>query len=85
MAIVSKILTGMIHFYQGAISPYLGNNCRYTPSCSQYTIEAIKEWGPGRGTLMGLKRFSRCHPWGSSGYDPVPDNPKKENKNLKKH
>ncbi|UII26646.1 membrane protein insertion efficiency factor YidD [Fulvivirga maritima] len=66
-----------VRFYQLAISPLLGQNCRHTPTCSQYTIEAIKEWGPFKGTWLGMKRISRCHPWGTSGYDPVPKKEKK--------
>jgi len=61
-----------IRFYQYAISPMLGANCRYSPTCSAYTVEAIQEWGPFKGLWMGLKRFSSCHPWGGHGYDPVP-------------
>jgi uncharacterized protein len=74
------ILVGLVKFYQVAISPYLGNHCRHVPSCSQYTIEAINEWGPLKGTWLGIKRFSRCHPWGTHGYDPIPRKP--ENKKL---
>jgi putative membrane protein insertion efficiency factor len=77
LAFISKILTGLVRIYQVAISPYLGNHCRHIPSCSQYTIDAINEWGPFKGTWMGMKRLSRCHPWGTHGYDPVPENPKK--------
>lgn len=61
-----------VRFYQIAISPLFPPSCRHQPSCSQYMAEAIKEWGVGRGIMMGLKRLSRCHPWGTSGYDPVP-------------
>ena len=61
-----------IRFYQLSISPLLGAHCRHTPTCSQYTLTAIEEWGVWRGTWMGIKRLSRCHPWGTSGYDPVP-------------
>ncbi|WP_189629646.1 MULTISPECIES: membrane protein insertion efficiency factor YidD [Roseivirga] len=61
-----------VKVYQYAISPMLGANCRYSPTCSSYTVQAIKEWGPLRGSWMGLRRFSRCHPWGGHGYDPVP-------------
>ncbi|MGB3588413.1 MAG: membrane protein insertion efficiency factor YidD [Tunicatimonas sp.] len=63
---------GLIRFYQYAISPLLGNNCRHAPSCSQYTLEAIQEWGFLKGSWLGIKRISRCHPWGTHGYDPVP-------------
>ena len=72
------ILIKIIRFYQLAISPYLGQNCRHSPTCSSYMIEAIREWGALRGTWMGLKRLARCHPWGTFGYDPVP---KKEEDN----
>jgi putative membrane protein insertion efficiency factor len=68
----SMIFIGIVRFYQLAISPLLGPHCRHTPTCSHYTIEAIKEWGPLKGSWLGLKRISRCHPWGTSGYDPVP-------------
>ncbi|MBS1556862.1 MAG: membrane protein insertion efficiency factor YidD [Bacteroidetes bacterium] len=67
-----KLFILPIRFYQGAISPYLGAHCRHMPSCSQYTIEAIQEWGVVRGIILGAKRIARCHPWGTSGYDPVP-------------
>lgn len=70
--IIQKFLILLVRFYQLAISPYLGSNCRHAPSCSQYTIEAIKEWGPLKGVWMGAVRISRCHPWGTHGYDPVP-------------
>jgi putative membrane protein insertion efficiency factor len=69
---IEGILIGLIKLYQGAFSPYLGNHCRHVPTCSQYMIEAINEWGPLNGTWLGLKRISRCHPWGTHGYDPVP-------------
>lgn len=72
---LSYILIGLVRFYQGAISPLLGSHCRHTPTCSQYTVEAIREWGPFKGTWLGMKRLSRCHPWGTHGYDPVPKKP----------
>ncbi|MBR9998079.1 MAG: membrane protein insertion efficiency factor YidD [Cyclobacteriaceae bacterium] len=72
---MSSIIIGLVRFYQGAISPLLGSHCRHTPTCSQYTIEAIREWGPFKGTWLGMKRLSRCHPWGTHGYDPVPKKP----------
>lgn len=70
--IFQKALILPIRVYQIAISPYLGSNCRHAPTCSQYTIEAIKEWGPVKGSWLGARRISRCHPWGTHGYDPVP-------------
>jgi putative membrane protein insertion efficiency factor len=67
------LLTRLIRFYQLFISPILGNNCRYLPTCSAYTMEAIKKWGAWRGLWLGIKRLGRCHPWGGDGYDPVPN------------
>lgn len=60
-----------IRLYQKAISPYLPSACRYIPSCSQYSGEAIQQHGVVKGGWMGLKRLARCHPWGGRGYDPV--------------
>ncbi|MEM1407478.1 MAG: membrane protein insertion efficiency factor YidD [Bacteroidota bacterium] len=68
-----------IRIYRLTISPLLGSNCRHTPTCSAYTIEAINEWGL-KGLWMGIKRISRCHPWGTHGYDPVPKKDIKEAK-----
>ena len=67
-----KIYILPIRLYQWLISPLLGSVCRFTPSCSHYTVEAIEEWGIFKGTWLGLKRISRCHPWGGHGYDPIP-------------
>jgi putative membrane protein insertion efficiency factor len=67
-----KLFILPIRFYQLFISPLLGSNCRHTPTCSQYAIEAIREWGVFKGTWLGIRRIARCHPWGTSGYDPVP-------------
>ena len=61
-----------IRFYQLSISPMLPQSCRYTPTCSQYAIEALRKHGALRGGWLALKRILRCHPWGGSGYDPVP-------------
>jgi putative membrane protein insertion efficiency factor len=61
-----------IRIYQWFISPWLGSNCRYEPTCSHYMIESIKEWGVLKGGWFGLKRIGRCHPRGGYGYDPVP-------------
>lgn len=65
-------MIGLVKLYQGVLSPYLPNSCRYTPTCSQYTIEAIQKHGWWKGFKLGLKRISKCHPWGGSGFDPVP-------------
>jgi len=72
-----KIVTLPIRFYQLTISPLLGSNCRYQPTCSHYMIEAIEEWGIFKGLWLGIKRISRCHPWGGHGHDPVPKKEKK--------
>ncbi|MDA8951964.1 membrane protein insertion efficiency factor YidD [Flavobacteriaceae bacterium] len=63
----------LVRFYQLAISPYTPSSCRYEPSCSQYTIEALKKRGLIVGLWLSLKRIFSCHPWGGSGYDPVPN------------
>ena len=62
----------MIKFYQFFISPIIGQNCRYLPTCSEYSIQSLKEYGIIKGLAMSLKRVSKCHPWGNHGYDPVP-------------
>ncbi|MCX8143961.1 MAG: membrane protein insertion efficiency factor YidD [Bacteroidia bacterium] len=61
-----------IRAYQVLLSPLLPNACRYTPTCSQYTVEALKKYGFFKGLWLGIKRISRCRPGGGSGYDPVP-------------
>ncbi|MCB0380992.1 MAG: membrane protein insertion efficiency factor YidD [Flavobacteriales bacterium] len=71
-SVVSKLFILMIRFYQLSISPILGQNCRYDPTCSQYSIEAINKYGPFKGGWIGLKRILSCHPWGGHGHDPVP-------------
>ena len=67
-----RLLHWLIRFYQIAISPLLGPRCRYIPTCSQYSLEAVQIHGAGRGVWLATKRICRCHPWGGSGYDPVP-------------
>jgi len=67
-----KLFIFPIRVYKLVISPLLPNACRFYPSCSQYTTEAIQEWGVLKGISLGVKRLSKCHPWGSSGFDPVP-------------
>ena len=66
------ILISLIRFYQRFISPLTPPACRFTPTCSQYTLEAIQKYGALKGTWLGIKRICRCYPWGGSGYDPVP-------------
>ncbi len=69
----------LIRFYQGAISPFTPATCRYTPTCSQYSLEALQKHGLFRGGKLAIKRIFSCHPFGGSGYDPVPDElPKKK-------
>ena len=67
-----RILKGLIRFYQVAISPWTPPSCRFTPTCSEYALEAIEEHGAGRGGWLAIRRIFRCHPWGGKGYDPVP-------------
>lgn len=71
-SLLGKLLILPIRLYQRAISPLLPASCRYVPSCSQYAVEAIKVHGPLRGLILAARRILRCHPWGGSGYDPVP-------------
>ncbi|SEW14172.1 MULTISPECIES: membrane protein insertion efficiency factor YidD [Chitinophaga] len=72
MKIFSYPFIFLIRIYQWFISPLLGNKCRYTPTCSQYGIEALKKHGIFKGGYLTLKRFLSCHPWGGHGHDPVP-------------
>ncbi len=66
------ILIIPIKVYQHAISPMLGASCRYTPTCSAYSIEALKKHGPIKGSYLAIKRIISCNPWGGHGHDPVP-------------
>lgn len=70
---MAKILIGFIRGYQLIISPLLGSNCRFQPTCSAYMLEAIQRFGPLRGVWLGLRRLSHCHPWHAGGCDPVPE------------
>jgi len=70
--LLAKPLVWLVKFYRFAISPWLGGNCRYQPTCSNYAIEALETHGVLRGSWLAARRMSRCHPWGGSGYDPVP-------------
>ncbi|MBM55519.1 MAG: membrane protein insertion efficiency factor YidD [Euryarchaeota archaeon] len=69
---MQHIFIALVRAYQIAISPLLGSNCRHEPSCSAYSIEAFKVWGAWTGLFLTIKRISKCHPWGTSGKDPVP-------------
>ncbi|MFA6277129.1 MAG: membrane protein insertion efficiency factor YidD [Pedobacter sp.] len=68
----SWLFLGIIKMYQLLLSPLLGASCRFTPTCSQYGVEAIKKHGPFYGGWLTLKRIASCHPWGKHGHDPVP-------------
>ncbi len=70
--ILSSILIALVHIYQSVISPITPASCRYTPTCSAYSIEALKKHGPFKGLYLSIKRILSCNPWGGSGYDPVP-------------
>jgi len=73
-----QVLILPVRFYQVSISPLLPNSCRHQPTCSQYTIEAMKVHGLLKGSMLSIWRILRCNPWGTSGFDPVP--PKKQKK-----
>ncbi|MAM16963.1 MAG: membrane protein insertion efficiency factor YidD [Flavobacteriaceae bacterium] len=62
----------LIKLYQNLISPLLAPSCRFTPTCSNYALESITKHGPLKGIILTIKRISKCHPWGKSGFDPVP-------------
>ncbi|MEO6524666.1 MAG: membrane protein insertion efficiency factor YidD [Mucilaginibacter sp.] len=71
-SIVGGLFIALIKIYQLILSPLLGAQCRYTPTCSQYGVEAIKKHGAFKGGWLTLKRIARCNPWGGHGHDPVP-------------
>ena len=70
--LLAQLLILPIRFYQRCISPLTPPSCRFTPTCSQYAVEALRKYGPFKGSWLALRRLLRCHPWGGSGYDPVP-------------
>lgn len=70
---MAKILISLVRAYQLLFSPLLGMNCRFQPTCSQYMMDAINRFGAVRGTWLGLRRLSRCHPYAKGGFDPVPE------------
>jgi len=74
----ARLGRAVIRIYQKAVSPSIGKNCRYSPTCSQYSYQAIGRFGLRRGTWMGMKRIGRCHPLAEGGYDPVPASSRKD-------
>lgn len=68
---IKNMLIGMVRFYQRAISPYKKSCCRYTPTCSEYAIQAIEKYGALKGSYLAVRRILRCNHWGGSGYDPL--------------
>jgi putative membrane protein insertion efficiency factor len=69
---MSRLLISLIRLYQLLLSPYFGQQCRFTPTCSHYAVEAINKHGGIRGSIYSMRRLLRCHPWHAGGYDPVP-------------
>lgn len=72
LKLIGWLFIGVIRFYQLTISPLLPPSCRYTPTCSQYSLEAIKKYGPFKGGYLAFRRILRCNPWGGHGHDPLP-------------
>ena len=69
---MKRVVILAIRVYQIALSPFLPTSCRYSPTCSHYSQEAVQQYGTTKGVWLGLKRLARCHPWGGKGFDPVP-------------
>lgn len=76
MTLLARILSVPVRAYRMVFSPWVGHNCRFQPTCSVYALEALEKHGGIRGGYLAFRRICRCHPWGSSGYDPVPCNAK---------
>jgi putative membrane protein insertion efficiency factor len=75
---LAAAMVALIRLYQWTLSPWLGPRCRFVPSCSEYAAAAIRRFGPWRGGWLASRRVLRCHPWGATGYDPVPDQPQRD-------
>ena len=80
---IVRLFQIIIKFYSWVISPLLGSNCRYSPTCSEYSYIAFERFGVCKGCALTVKRLCRCHPWGGSGYDPVPENTQSSEKDDK--
>ena len=78
---MKRVLIAVVRAYQWVLSPLMGSQCRFQPTCSHYAIEALQTHGAWRGSWLALKRIGRCHPWHPGGYDPVPQ----VNNEVKKH
>ena len=72
MSLAARPLILLVRCYQAVLGPVLGGQCRYAPTCSEYSLEALRTHGAIRGGWLTIKRICRCHPWGGSGYDPIP-------------
>ena len=79
--LIALPLLGLVWLYRTGVSPLLGANCRFEPTCSAYAEQALREYGGIKGGWLVLKRIARCHPWGGSGYDPVPHEAKQGPRN----
>lgn len=73
MTLLARLFALPVKAYRLLFSPWVGHNCRFQPTCSQYALDALEQHGAVRGGWLTLRRIARCHPWGASGYDPVPD------------
>lgn len=71
-SVAARLLLFSVRVYQYALSPYFGTQCRFTPSCSHYAVDALAKYGAIKGTYMASRRLLKCHPWHRGGYDPVP-------------
>lgn len=69
---IARVLEAVVALYSRAISPFLPRSCRFHPTCSTYSMQALREYGAMRGTLLTVRRIARCHPWSAGGIDPVP-------------
>ncbi len=72
MNLLTRLLSAPIRIYRLFVSPVLPPHCRYWPTCSDYALQALRRHGPAKGGWLAVRRLARCHPWGGSGYDPVP-------------